>query len=462
MVILIGMAVEEKTTPEDFVKENIGLLKRNETEYLTITGSIGDVKHNTPIKSEADFLAWTKTMYELNSKLQPSTDPAGPEFKTSIFKSFNDFESQMLKKVTEEKVSLDDLKKWGRENIADKLFSEENPSGKPAFTSEKIKILDTFLESRTRKLYETPEAKVEREQKLKDYVTEQLKITESHFHSFVGTMRKYCTDNNLDYDLKYLRNLVFELSKEHNKKMYDDYLPTHLKRQKEEETATADPIDVNKAVIVEQNADSLLSSDKVKGMLEEAKDVTDATVLSSILRKHKDNPAAIYEAAKYIICDKKQIKTLEKMTPAEVNTFITLILKETPVKPVATSIEESEKKVVTDPVQTAEPAVKTVNDTFKEKEVKPAVNDAFEELKNAKDNTAFRDALDLIANTNENSTELIGKVLEVMNNATGHHSKKVSKQPASETVKMMKKAFERAEKTRAMAGVMSEYELNVK
>jgi hypothetical protein len=445
MVILISMAIEEGITPEDFVKENITLLKKNDTEYLTITGSIGDVKQDTPIKSEADFLTWVKGMYELSDKLKASTES---EVKTSIFKSWNDFETQLVKKVTDEKVSLNDLRKWARESIVDKLFSEENPSGKPAFTSERATVLDTYLESRTRKLYETPESIIERDNKIRDYVTEQLKVTESHFHSFVSAMRKYCTDNNLDYDLKYLRELIFELSKEHNKVMYDAYLPTHEKRVAEDA----------KTIIVEQNADSQLTSDTVKGMLIEAKDVTDATALADILRKHKDNPAAILEVAKCIICDKKQIKTLEKMTPAEVNTFITQILKETTVKP--TTVPAPEKIIPDEPV-------KTVNDTFKSVDpglttVKPAVNDAFEQLKNAKDGVIFREALDAIATVNENSTELISRITDILKNATGIHTKKVATQPATETAKMVKKAFERVEKTRSMAGVMSEYELSVK
>jgi len=463
MISLIQKAIESNQSAEDFVKENISLIKKTDKDFLKLTGTIGDVESSVNIKTEEDFLNWVKEIYALEQKLDgPKEDQI--VYSVSIIKDFKDFEEQIKSNVTDKKMSLKDVQKWAREAVVDKTFANE--TGKdPVFTSEKVVNLDTYLEILTRKLYETPETVTANLNKVKEHAITLLKAAgdKAGLHGIVGEVRAFCTKNSIDCNLKDLRALVLEESLVHNKPVHDKYMANRGALEKEglvtklPEKKTEVKSEDKKKIIVESADKSQETNELVKAMLDEAKksNISTQQELIEILDKYRDNPAAILRVALCLISTEttKRIKDM-KMTDAEVNTWVTSFLAVASVAPeslenTAVGHQENNTNTTSEDAENATEAVDTVKANPVKSETSKTTEDdddpEFVELENAADKKKFREALDKIVKNFEDSTELRGDIIEAIQNGKGAHTRIVAKSPIAEMHKMIKKAFERVE-----------------
>ena len=419
---LVSIAVSKGQTAEDFAKENVDIIRKNDKEFLSITGVLGDVESTVLIKSEEDFLNYVKEIYAIVEKTEEPAEEL-TKYKVSSIKSFKDFETQVLKKVAEEKMPLVDLKKWARENTVDQIFEYEKDK-LPAFTSENVGALDTYLEVITKKYYQTPESKAVEMQKAKDLATEMLKDEKCtlSIYGIVGEIRKFCSKEAIDYNLKEILEDVLKLAEVHNKVKYDKYMSNKDAMEKAGMiTKKVAPLPnvvskEEKVVIKESTEGDSITNDNVKEIFSKTKEVKTEAELKAILENYRDYPAAILRAATFLISSQKQIKDMN-MGDAEVNTWVMNLLKEK----LDTEAEGDEETGL----------------DFSQLD--------FDNLKFSSDKKKFKENLDVICATYEDSTELREQILKAIKEGEGAYTKTVAKDPLTEIHKRIKAAFERVE-----------------
>jgi hypothetical protein len=425
MATLISQAVSTKQTPEDFVKENLSLIQKEDGTFLKVTGKLGDADYSANITSEETFLSWVKEMYELEEKIGINDEPEKVYEVSTTIKSYVDFEKQIKDKAT--KVALPELQKWAREVACDKVFGEDNHKTPFWFSAEdKVDYLNNYIEALTRAHYTTPESKAKKETELSNYIISKLKGSTDSLFNFVNELRKYCTEKNLDYNLKSLKAIVLSLAETHNKTMLDNYLKLSGEtKDKEPVSKKGDekPI-VNETIapIVEEKIDDIKDTNTiVSKIFAEAKDVKDKLAFSKVIWKYRGNSAAVLRAAIHLIIGDKRIVDLKLTTVGEVNTWVSEIISKTSLETAPVDVKDKS----------------TIPSTAVEE-------DLFIIFGNSEKKT-FRDNLDRLIEANEDSTEFRGKLIDAMKASKASHVMTVAKQSMEEMHKMIKSAFERKE-----------------
>jgi hypothetical protein len=436
MAKLISLANSTGVTPEEFVKENIGLIQKSNGEFLNITGEIGDVEQSVIIKSEKDFLVYVAEMYALEEKLnekEADGDVQGSlKFEVSKYKNFLEFENAIKEKVTKDKVTFEELQKWAREEVVGKLFTTD-PSDEPVFTHEKVANLDTWLEIVTRKLYETPEIFAAKMKKVEDEAIKRMPTSTTGLLGFMSEVKAFCVAEKIDYSLKDLRVTLLKLAEVHNKDMYNNYMKNMgeakdagLISDKAPEAVVDIKKDAEKTVIVDAPVDKDAINKATGTILGECKDVKTKAALAEVLGKHKENPAAMLRAALFLV-GRKQITDMQ-ISEAEVNTWVTSL--------VSPKTESATAPIVAPATDVAPAATDTV---------KPTVNPVaeYETLKLASDKKNFREALDAIARKFEDSTERRSEIIAIVQAGSGAHTRKVGRGPVQDINIAIKNAYER-------------------
>jgi len=431
MMRLVSMAHSLKTPAAQFVKDNIHLLQRGD-KYLPLVGKVDDVEVNIEIASEKDFLKYVEKAYGILDKLvenESIDNPPAGVYELSTVTSYKNLEETLVKKVTEEKVTLSDLKEWAKKEVLGKLFENENRS-EPMFPEKRPEVLDTYIDAFTRKLYETPESLALTNKKVQDYIDSEISKTTLGMMSFVNMIRKWCINEKIDVNLKEIRERSVASSEKNNKAMYDKYM-ADLKAL--EINRKARTFDEKPVVDTTNKADTGSGDKKVIVETESGTDVASITKKLNQIKSQKDLETAIavykpdqkinlIKALKTIVCDKKLIPDM-KLSEAQLNEWITTYYKN------HTKVEEaSATDVVTEQIDFI-----------------PDMAEKSEELKSlsaAADKSSFKEALNSIIKKFNDSSDTRNAIINAITSGKGIHTMKVAKQNVTEHHKMIKKAYE--------------------
>jgi len=423
---LIIEARKAKVSAEDFAKTNLKLLEKKDKTFLPIKGTIDNVDSIIKVKNLEGFTAFIKEIYEIKDKLDINN-----KYEVSEIESYKHFENEIKVQVLENKLSLNDLKKWASDKVSDKLFPKEPEMLHPMFNSQHPEMLDSYLEAFTRAMYTSPESIVEMKKKAQEHIDSKIGDSTVGLLSFTNEVRIYCRDNKIDTGLKEIREMCVSSAKIKNKAMYDKYMenlksvrgtPLSESLPKDSETKLAvstKPVktetSAKKEEVIVSPADTKDLTDIIKDALVTAKSEKD---VKDVLVKYKakENEISALKAVKSVVCDKKQISDMS-MTEAEVNQWVKTVYTD---KELA-NIKEAE----------------VIGETRKEYE-----NETFEELANAKDKHGFKESLKSIVKKFNDSSKLREAIVNAINSGKGLHTVRVAKQSPTEHHKMIKKAFE--------------------
>lgn len=464
MASLISDAVSSKQSVEDFVKEHIGSIKKKNGTFLTITGKLDDIVVNIPIKSEEDFVKYVKDTYALEEKIHP----AAVVYELSEFDNFLDFENKLRIEVTEKKKTLEEVCAWAKEKILNKTFKSENGKD-PVFRTDNEKNLAVWIETLTKKLYETPESIAAAEKKITDYATENIKTTELTLLAFVNQVKRFCIESKIDISLKHIQNdIVIPLAKELNPKLYEKYEALHKDLKKSgmiadttmdgSKKASDTKPEEKKKVIVETSKEVKDNAAREKEILEIVGMATTEADLKEALKDYdyEADKVSIIKAVKTIVCDKKQITDL-KLSEAEMQEWLKKYYTTSPLanetsKNAGTNQNSDVQNAKTGSEQSSDmtdenagSATSQNSGTEDNSERKEYTNETFDDLANAKDKQNFQKALKDIVSKFNDSSEARNAICNAIKEGKGSHTVKVAKQNLAETHKMIKKAYENYE-----------------
>lgn len=438
IIYSIKIARQNKVEAKQFSEEHLPLLKKKDGTYLSIQGNHEKAEIITKINGLEDFLKYVEDIY----KIQDEIDKESEKYEESSVKTYKEFEQLLIQKSTSG-TTLEDLKKWAKEEVLNKRFIED-PSftSVPMFKQENEDAMNSYIEAFTRKHYETPEDKAEKLKKMEDYIKINIKNSERSLITFVNEVKDFCQTEKIDYKLGDLRSLTEKFAKELNEKMYNTYKET--KKALEERGLTNKTFDKKSeetkekelAVTATKNEKStvgkevIVSTDDSSNLEEIAdkfKNVVDKENVVRILSEYTSkDEIAIIEALKVVVCDNKQVTDMQ-MTEAELNEWVIAYFtnKESDNIPEAKEIKSDEKDKT--------PALEGKLDYLYEK---------FENLATAKDKISFKTSLrEIIAKYND-SSELRMAIIQTIKEGKGPHTVKVAKSTDVECHKIIKKAFE--------------------
>lgn len=427
---LIASAVETGVPVEEFVKNNINLVRRKDGSFIPV------VDKNTKgseisyvFSNEKDFETFVRKFYKTYEEVSEEKQ-SGKVYEQSEFKSLLDFESAFKKKITDEKLSLEAANNWAKEKVLNKVFSDIN-SAEPLFTSDRMEGFNSYVESITKPLYETVPDKEKNIDKIKNFLKDALKSADASATKVVTLVqdaKKFAIKEKIDANLKELLNLVLESAKENNKAIYDKYMSEKEALKKEELIPESSPVndaekvvkettENNKVILKEGNGNKSV----IKDLILSCKDVNTEEDLFKVLNAINKEAISIQEvtkAAKFIF--NNNLKSLNRKEE-EINSFVNKLYK---------NVTE------TKPIQETKTETPEVNEKL------------FDELSSANDKLSFKSALRKIIESYEDSAAIREKIISSIKASKKGHATKIASQPLSEMHKMIKKAYENLQEER--------------